>query len=420
MASRKPVDLTDTRIYLKRYKWTYILVSIVLVAAASLYTMTLKPIYGASALLLFKPTAEQIPELIVLRDRAGPMFVVKGVLETDLANVWIAKAANIPDPEYKGADLVDKVLNDNPDSLTQQLEIRCDDLDSSEQNMKLVKAALNYLDQKQKQLSFSAAAQQAEEYGKTLREREADLRLAEERLRDYVQQMKTGPDTSVYLQHVEELQEQYGSAKEGLDKIRATAKTSIEDATKLPSAVPSIEAMRSNLINSETILQGYLKDYGPAAPQVIAQEHTVKTQHDAIIAEAKRFMESMHKDIDPLTADYAAKFAVAKWQLDHAKKLANIAPQEAMVFARLGREVDASGKIVEALRAKYEEFRIEAHVQDIQWLRLDDTHPDRKPNNKNFLKNGLLALVAALAASTALTRMVDKRRIRRETLRQAA
>jgi uncharacterized protein involved in exopolysaccharide biosynthesis len=394
----------DFRIFLPWImRWKVVVggVTIIAVGYATFTGMRDKPIYGAEARVLMTSVEAQAsdnPLAVLIGDQSGPLNMLRGVFDSHETRMMIAERAGLTEEDVK------KKLIVLPDPQTKQLLLQAR-RESTATNLKLVTAAVDVLDLRSGALQFGPASRQAENIKKTLDSREAALSKAEDDLATYTKTMVSGPDASVVLTQWRELELQYGAAAKALEEAEKQVRYASDDLD-IPSFLPGTEQLRNTIMERRLALATLRQSLGEGNPQVVKAKRDLQIAEDTLNAEVQKYYKSVDKNIDPVTMELAGKKAVLQWQVEEARKRANLAPEEAKTFGRLTREVGSLTALVNQLRGSYETIRIQADTERLTYTLLD--RPFTRPDRENGVVEKIIKyLVAGFAGGLFVAWILD-------------
>ena len=400
------LDFQTVKVHLRRYFWIYGICVLGLGGWMAFGTMRVKPIYAAEATILMAGTesASDIG-MLFMRDTSNPVYVLEGVLKSFSSREMMSAKTGIPHQKIQDRLII------LPNIQTKQLLIQSKN-GSTEENEKLVVAAVEVL-RERAAIYKGLAGDQAEEMAAALADRENELKDAEQKLADFTKSMKTGPDAAAYLTQLRQLELDYGSAERELIEAQNRATASARVAANLPTSIPEAEAWRQKLIDKRLEVETLKQSRGPQDPQLVRTQRELKVIEDTVRKETAAYVQSINKNIDSATAELATRKLVLGWQVETARTLANLAPQEAMTYQRLTREVGTLSTVVTTMRTQYETARYQSDVQKMNWAILDEPHLREKPENKNLptsvLKGVLLGGVLAFFISMIFDKLSGRK-----------
>lgn len=389
------LDFQTVKSHVRRHAFLYGVCLAAPVAYLVFSTARATPIYASEASVLMANTesAGDIG-LLFMRDTSNPVYVLEGVLKSHSSRKMMAEKTGIQPQKIQERLIV------LPNVQTKQILIQAKK-GSTEDNEKLVIAAIEVL-RERAEIYKGLAGDQAKEMASALEARETELEEAEQELADFTKSMKTSPDAASYLTQLRQLELDYGAAERQLVEAQERATTSARAAANLPTSIPQAETWRQKLIDKRLEVETLKQSRGPMDPQLVRLQRELKVIEDTVKKETAAYVQSISRNIDSATAELATRKLVLGWQVETARALANLAPEEAMTYQRLTREVGTLSTVVTTMRTQYETARYQSDVQKMNWAILDEPHRKDKPENKSFpmailkglLAGGVLAVVA--------------------------
>lgn len=397
------VNLDFRRLLKWVMSWKYVIFPITILAVAFAFYSAKKeePVFGAEARILMTSMEAQSEGLnLVLGDQSGPINMLRGIFESRDTRKMIGDRAGMDVEEVK------KKLTVLPDSQTKQILIQSRKL-STEKNLELVKVAIDVLEARSAELQIGPAGKQADLIKETLDKREGELNKAEDELAKFSKTMVSGPDATSTMAQLRELELEYGAAQKALESAEQRVRASASGGVEIPSFLPGTEELKRTIIDRRLALVTLQQSLGPGNPQVVKAQRDLKVAEDTLNEEIQKYIRSVAQNVDPVTAELAGREAVLKWQVEEARKRANLAPDEAKNFARLTREVVSLTTVVGALRSQYETTKIQADTEKLTWTVLD------QPYTRDDKENGAAGKVikfflAAFVGSVVLCAILDK------------
>jgi hypothetical protein len=399
MRESDEIDLSIYSIALRKAWPLLFLLTLLGGGAAVAYTYYSKTVYEARSTILLLPdagagagggAAEALASAI--GKNANPLDILQGVIESHTAYKLISEKTGIK------VDKVGQYVHVKKDPEKNQLTISADDKDSKKA-LKAVAVALDTINYLQKILGFNAAEQQADMMEDSVKTKTVQLRDSEQRLADFMKLMKSPSDPndlgsiSVYFTKPKDLEFQLSVKEKELSVARQQANASGRKGLIQPTSSPVAEAWRTRLNDLELQLAIARRTYGDTAPQVVQLKNTYAETQRQAKTEIAKSLQSIQQGLDPTIAALEAEVILLKSQLAMVKQAAVDAPNEAVQLQSLMQEVRIEGTVLENLRAKYEEARLNAQIERVRWSTLEYPFVDEDPTNKHFFKTGAIGAV---------------------------
>lgn len=202
-----------------------------------------------------------------------------------------------------------------------------------------------------------------------------------------------------------------------------TLDTSIKDAQirlnkvsssvkDLPASLPPVEKWRGRLTELQYELKVKEITLAPEAPELVKLRQTIKVTESNLKSELGKYTTAANAGmIDPSNLTQRAALEA---QISAVKRLAKLAPAEAIKLSQLTRDVTTQGAILQQLQGQYQLADLQSDRDPNHWEILDEPRVDEKAVNKSFSKNGILSLLSGCALGT-LVALFAPRRKKRDT-----
>lgn len=407
---RKSITVDDLLSVLKRY-WKSILATMILAGTA----MGLKEFFaptkyrGTTSILVITPSLSGTAATLAMLNAsaATPLKTIKGVITSDRETRAIIDKFDLDWHKFE----YDFQVTD--EGQTNQIQISYDSTDK-QKCLDVIQFATEKLAELDKQFNFSVGTRQAEALEKELKRKTAESRKAEDDLLKLQKSLKTVSDpqdpksVAAYLQAYQKLELELGGVKEELRILHSQANIAASD-TSIPSAIPPAIAWQKKLTDVEYRLRVARTSMGEQNPEVVRLKRIEEQTKEQYKKDVQKYLTSVNKNLDPTLAELESKRMLLEYQTNQARALANVAPDEALKLGRQVAEVLTLRKVLEALRAQYEQAKIEAEVSKVRWNVLDPPYIERKPVNKRYR----IPVLGAMGAAFVLSMIVGIVRFRK-------
>lgn len=392
------IDLRSTLAVLGR-SWKALLLAVVLGGGGgALFVLLSPPIYRAQMNLLTVTESEAAAASMasaILPGAPDPQLILKGVVLSNSSLTAISKATGIEKRDLEEGLILE---TDGPRA---QVAISWEDRDDK-LAIKVIEAARVALEELQKKVAFTSASQEARNLESAIKQKDEELAKAEASLAAYQRTMKAPvaandlSSLALYFRQKNELETQLGTVRRQLDQAKQRANITAEQA-ELPNAVPTAQAWRNKLAETEHQLRVLQITKGPLDPDVVRLKKEVAETRSRLEREVKEYLMSVREGIDSSVAAYQAQIVVLEWQIARVEEIYKDAPEEVIELTRRAREVETLGSVLQQLRLQFERARVRSEVDRVRWSVLDDPYLLDRPTNKRYGRTGgLVALVVTL------------------------
>ncbi len=350
--------------------------------------------YRATAVIVTPvvPGADAPP---TFQGQASPLTVLQGVGESLPVMQAVSKGSGISTQDLRG------LLDYREDAEFGQLVIVATTR-KKEQSKKVVELALNELRTLSGKLSLSLGDQQTGLLRETLDREEKELAALEEEFRKVQEQFETVPDTASplvnfnYVRRLKQIDIELGAVRKKIESAEGYIKRVTSAAPNMPTGDPARETYRNRVVQLEYDLQVALTKYGDKAPEVEALRREIGTARRLFVDEMKRRQAAADANLDPELANLMAEEAALQWTRETLITLSKKAPEEALKFSRMLRQIKAQQTTADTVREQYEQAKLKSEFYRLVWTVLQEPTVEQTPSNKRY------SLIAVLAFSIGL------------------
>lgn len=405
-----------------RGRWTVVGFLIAGITLAALYTWYRKPQFEGSAVILMPSAqsgganslAQQLGMTLPVQGQSN-IYMFKQILESSRARKAVGEAVGLPRSGIRDRTQIEE------NSTANSILIRVLDTDR-ERALKITSAFLDELRTIHKEMSIPTRENQVADLEDSLKDRQLKLRKAEEELREFQMTAKTAPTVSGsstvmtgtrYIEQLRQLELDRARVSESLKSAKSRVERAKGSRIELPSDIPTAKEWREKLASLEYDLRVLEISAGPRDPNVVKLREQIQITKQSLRNEVDNYVSAVRSGlVDPTLesgiqnlSKLSQTVAGLDAQISALRRLAAIAPSEAMQFQRLIGEVAALQKLVEQARVQLEQARTEAAADPNRWEVLDVPEVSEDPVNKDYAKNmavgGVVSLVAGLALAFA-------------------
>lgn len=301
-------------------------------------------------------------------------------------------------------DRLDRVYDVELDRESSQIVISLEHKDQTKA-LEGLKTAVWRLQSLSQNLDIDKATREAREYGKAVVSAQEQLALAQQKLLAYQRIARTVPDPEqpflsvAYVKNYENLKAELGAVSQRLKSARELAGRAGTVSGDVPTASLTAEEARKELGKKRIELAQAEALFRPDSPEVQALRRQVDEIRNEVESEVENFLTSVNKGTDPAIAELEAKKQVLEWQVSDAETYAKSAPSEAVQYQGLISDVQVASTLLETVRARHEQAKIESEVEKIRWTVLDPPYIESEPVNKSYPRNISLGVLLGLVVS---------------------
>lgn len=387
----------------------------VVVVAGIVYTLLVKPVWEAKATLIFPvrtpsilgvTSFDQTSLAASLTGGPTPLKVFGGMMESEHALNLVSKASGLPKRRLRDM----RSFQDQQMESSLTISVRDQDPELAK---KVVQLHLDALDEINRKVSRPLASSDADILKIKVDEQQKRVKDAEERLLAFQKTAVTAPNVassgSGTDATVMPAPTQWSAVLAQLEIDFKRVDTMIRDREsrtnsiakqggRLPAAIAPVQKWRDKLTDMQYDLKVQELTLAPEAPELVKLRKAIALTQNQMKSELTKFAKATQQGlIDPNDTDgnklpsMLTERVALEAQIAAVKKLAKVAPNEAMQLSRLTREVGTQGAILQQLQAQYELAQLQADRDPNRWEVLDEPEVDDKPVNKSLGKNGALS-----------------------------
>ncbi|HEY3780269.1 MAG TPA: Wzz/FepE/Etk N-terminal domain-containing protein [Fimbriimonadaceae bacterium] len=392
----------------KRDKYKIYLCAIFFGLAALAFTYFVPPVYESSIVYIFPiKDSENAGGLGAVlgggSSGSGPaMLIVKGLIEAKSTPEFVADhlPANLKSqvPE-KDIEKSIKVVYDEDAA---QLEIDTFWPKSKEISFELLQLVEMAMEHYNKGSYISIANQKAEMLASAVKDRDKELKKAENDVLVFQKKAKTvsdpaNPFNTQYVSKLKDAQYQLDNIEHQIDITQSEVARMAGKALDMPTAIPQQEQWRNQLTAQEYVLSQLEVTDGPNAPAVVKQKADIEITKKNLVDAVQKYLNSVNLKVDSNLASLEANRLILTWQVDYLGTLAKAAPAEAVKLQNLVQEVLAREDALKNARMNYEQARLDADSTPVKWSVLVPGYIQDKPTNKKYGLYPLLGVVLGVA-----------------------
>lgn len=432
------------------HKWLVATIVGFVVGLGVIYTMFSKPVWEASATIVFPSRTPSILGGGGMTDQSSlasaltggptPLKIYKGFLESERVLKMVSEATGMKRKDvFRARKIVDQ-------SMESSLTVTARSTSAGEA-VKVVQAHLEALNKVNTEVNEPLYEDDALVLGKKLGEQRIKVERIESQLLSFQQHAVTAPmvsatgsgkDSTVIAGPArwQELQKQIeigiqkvnGNIQSVRKQVMASGKSGA-----IPSNLPPVKKWRDRLVELEYELKLKELTFAPESPEVFQLQETVKETRAKMEKEIAAYAGAIDSGaIDPTAGENSLAGLVTERfgleaQLSAVKRLAALAPGESITLSQLTRELATQSAILQQVQAQYELAKIQEMRNPNRWQVLDEPEIDEDPVNKSYSKAGVMfgllgMVLGAMAALIADSRTPKPNQVRSDShpLREAA
>lgn len=405
--SQEPTALQELIAIAKRGKALIIGFTLFCVVAAVVFTAVRPARFESRAsILASQPSPTEISSLRLLGLGQGPQSiqVLRGMLESQEARNRVAERANV------AADQLPRLVRVQPVEPLGQLQLVAHTRDRAQGEV-ILAAMLEVLAELDQEKADSISNQQTAATRNALARKREELDAVEAQLVEFQRTASTVPASQEprvgfgYAARLEELRTQREAAQRTLQEFDRAARDVAAGGLDTPVNLPHLSALRATYLEAQIQFDLISGEFVEGAAEYRRAAQELEAARTALDAEYAAYARSVSGRVDPELAELQAQLNLLNWEITELTALSRIAPEEAVEFARLLLEAEATGRAYSELTTELERLTVQIEANQVRWTILDSPYSVPDPVNKNFILTGLIALMAGGMVSLVLTLM---------------
>jgi uncharacterized protein involved in exopolysaccharide biosynthesis len=352
-----------------------------------------RPAEYESEAIIILPTTSSLSlaaALPFLSKEASQLSVLGGIASSPRVMLEIARRENM-----KSGELRDR-LKWNIESSSSQLQLTFTG-PTKERGVKVLGTALEVLDSTAREVGFGIAKSQSIEIEQALRSKEGELAKLEDKLVTFQKKLRTVPDAAnplaagAYFSRLQQVLLDLNKVEKQIEVERAAAIRRGEPDYQTVAPALAAASWKKRLADAEYELQVALTRLGPSAPEVESLRRKLDVTRQTLKKEASAYVTSVRSNVDSRFVLLEAQRQVLLVEREFLSQQAKVAPDEALEFQRMLREIEASAVIVKDLRKQFETARLESQVYKTQYTVLQPPRLVDEPVNKEVKTAAIIA-----------------------------
>lgn len=407
------------------------------VAAGLGYTLFAAPIWEAKATLIFPVRTpsligpgnfDQTSLAATLTGGPTPLKVFGGMLESERALSFVAEHAGLPRRDVKEM----RSIQDQAMESSLTVSARSHDADLAK---RVVALHLDALDRINQDVSRPMSSLDVDTLRQRVAEQQARVDDAEARLLEFQNRAISAPSIaavgsgmdanfvptgSKWAQTLKELELDEGRLSAAIDSTLRRTRSIAGQGGQLPASLPPVQKWRDRLTQMQYDLKIQELTLAPSAPELRKLREAIAVTERQLRSELDKYARAASAGmVDPGAGEtdhlpgMLTQRVVVQSQIAAVRKLAKVAPAEAIELSRLTREVGTQSAILQQLQAQSEIASLNAERDPNRWQVLDEPQVEEKPVNKSFVKNGAISIAGGMALGSLLALAWPTRRSKR-------
>lgn len=374
------------------------------------YTAWIPAKYRVRAQVLMLPQSDQLlaSSMILSGNTATPLTVLQGVFDSDAMVSALATQFKIQEPTMRSIWFV------RSDPVTNQLEVMADST-SPELAQQIVEFSIAKAREFELRANESAAGRREQQLEETIKAQQSRNLAVESDLVDALDQ------TTLTFWNQEGFQEstvnrdkiltQLASAKAQRSQLKANMQRGLSDADlpkdgRLDSLRQRVRSLEEELAASEARL-------GPDAPELSRNRDQLVVAKKQYQDELERAGRSVRIGIQSQLADLDATIQSLEFKASQSDVKAKSSPgQQAMLQSKI-RRLEQAYQTTADLRARFEQARVDAEVERVNWTVITPAFREERSINKRWVRNPASGAVLGIVFASFLAFAVPRRGRRR-------
>jgi uncharacterized protein involved in exopolysaccharide biosynthesis len=396
-----------------RRRWPIIFLLVALFTGFGLaYAFLWPPVWQADAILIPDLRQEEAAAgglaALVSPNAATPLSIMKGALDSKSAVDALMKATGLE--RIKAQTYLDVV----PDEHTDELVISAKDTDK-QRAYNAVASAIDSLQNIYSRTNKTSAARQAAFIQTEIVKQQARLKAAEQKVADFASHLDiladpTAASSEFYLGELQKQEFQLYALNKQLADIKSHASHVGSQAGKLPTGLPGLDDWRARVIDLQYQYEALRRNTGDQNPEVLRLKQQLDVANETLETEKNKYIQSVEGSVDKDIAQMEVERDQAQAAVDYLQKRVREVPKVSLQLKRLAEEAEVSQKVVDTLREKYEEAKVEAEVAQVKFAVLDPPYVEDLPVNHRPLRYAGLGAAVGAVVSVFVVIWWDRRR----------
>lgn len=389
-------------------RWRWIASLAVIGAAVALgYTIWIPAKHRVRAQVMMLPHANDLlaNSPILSGNTATPLTVLQGMFDSDAMVREMSEQFKIP------ASTIRSIWFVRSDQATNQLEVIAD-ATSPDLARQMVDFSISRARDFELRANESAAGRREKQLSQSLKVQGKRNLQIENAL---VKTMES-PDLTVWdaqgmlnmVASAETSQVQLGLLKAQRTQLATRMRRNLADPA-LPKD-PRLDGLRQQVTKLVEQVRGAEQELGPDAPALANLRVQLSVAQDQYNRELRRAQLAVNGDLQVDIADLDAQIAGLQFQVNQQNRSVAQSPGAQSVLQTKIKQLQDTYATTADLRAKYEQARIDAEVERVNWAVITPSFLEERPINKRWARNPFAGAVLGMLFGVILAFSVPSRR----------
>ena len=367
------------------------------------YTSWIPAKYRVRAQVVMLPQADQLlaSSMILSGNTATPLTVLQGVFDSDAMVSALSKQFKITEPTMRSIWFV------RTEPLTNQLEVMADST-SPELAQQIVEFSIAKAREFELRANESAAGRREQQLEESIK---AQARRNQGVERDLIVALTSSSLTSwnsrEATSNLESLQVQLNIARSKRAEIKHRMERNLSDAD-LPKD-EHLDGLRQRVRSLDEELAASQTRLGPQAPELGRIRDQLSVANEQYKKELSRASQAVKSGLQTQIADLDASIQSLSYEVSRGQQEAKASPsQEAALATQVRRLQQAYGTTAD-LRSRYEQARVDAEVERVNWTVVTPAFREERSINKRWVRNPAAGAVLGMVFAAFLAFSVPRR-----------
>lgn len=354
---------------------------------------------------------------ILSGNTATPLTVLQGMFDSD------AMVRELSDQFHMGNETIRSIWFVRSDQAANQLEVIAD-ATSPELAQQMVDYSISKAREFELRANESAAGRREKQLSQSLKVQAARNAQVESALVQTLESTHAiawdAQGLLAQVANAETAQVQLGLLKSQRAMLTTRLKENLGDSSLPQNA--RLDGLRQASQQAFEELNSLELQLGPDAPALLAAKDRYAVAKSLYERELSRMRVAIRYGVQSELADLDAQIAGQQYQVNQQQRQVQDSPGAQSALQTRIRQLQQTYATTADLRAKYEQARIDAEVERVNWTVITPSFLEERPINKRWVRNPLAGAVLGLLFATVLSYSVPSRLIRKreEEWRKAA
>lgn len=379
-------------------------------AIAFAITWTSAPLWRArtEVLLAASPDQSSAAAILMSGNIATPLSLLHGVFDSQAVRQQLGKEFNLD------SKTIEKMYFARQDPISNQIVVTVDST-NPELATKMSRRAVELAKIYEREASVTVASTRAKQIGEALESKQSEAELAAIRYSKFLANSKvtitSAGQYSSELAEVTRLESELSAKRIQRSGLAKRLNSSLSDA-ELPKS-GELEKLRSQRAELESKLQQAKAVLGPEAPELVQLQEDLNSINRLYSRELSRAKQSVNEGLQRQIANLDSEINQLTVKLGNQRAITSNAPANSTQFTDEFRQLKAAQKNLLRTRMMFEEAKLAADVEKIQWSVLSPAFVEDKPVNKRLVRTPAAGAVLGIALASLISLSGPKRNRRK-------